>query len=50
MPSLEQRVEALERQMADLQAMLESLLDCMRQQRADMPPAQGTDATEARHA
>ena len=32
MPSLEQRVEALERQMADLQAMLESLLDCMRQQ------------------
>ncbi len=35
MPSLEQRVEALERQMADLQAMLESLLDCMRQQEDD---------------
>lgn len=35
MPSLEQRVEALERQMADLQAMLESLLDCMRQQRGE---------------
>ena len=50
MPSLEQRVEALERQMADLQAMLESLLDGMRQERVDRPPAQEADATEARHA
>lgn len=50
MPSpLEQRVEALERQLADMQAMLESLLDYVQRQSRAAGTSEAPAATEARH-
>ena len=49
MPSLlEQRVEALERQLADMQAMLESLLACVQRQQADAVEPSGQEQQAAK--
>ena len=50
MPSpLEQRVEALERQLADMQAMLESLLACVQRQQADAAEPSGQEQQAAKN-
>ena len=50
MPSpLEQRVEALERKTADLDAMLESLLACVQRLSAAVDTPESASTAEVRH-
>lgn len=46
---LEQRVEALERKTADLEAMLESLLACVQHLSGSADTAEDPATTEVRH-